>query len=79
MLQLAYAQLSHVSMFPGPLEEMNFWQARFEALGSLKAQLDTPHARSLIALLRTFCTDRNLLTSFQSHVEELSRVHSLLP
>lgn len=68
-----------VSMYPGPLAEMDFWQARFEALGILKAQLDTPHARSLVALLRTFCTDRSLLASFQSHVGELSRVHCFPP
>ena len=58
---------------------MRFWQARFEVLGSLKTQLDTPHARNVTALLRSFCTDRNLLSSFQSHFGELSRVQFLPP
>ena len=56
---------------------MGFWQARFEVLGSLQAQLDTPQARSIIALLRASSTDRNLLASFQSHFGELSRVSSI--
>jgi len=53
---------------------MGFWQARFEVLGSLQTQLDTQHARSLIAMLRSFSTDRSLLASFQSHFGEMSRV-----
>ena len=61
----------------GPLDEMSFWRARFEVLGSLQAQLDTPHARSITALLRASSTDRNLLASFQSHSGELSQVGSL--
>ncbi len=60
----------------GPLDEMSFWQARFEVLGSLQAQLDTPHARSITAALRASSADRNLLASFQSHSGELSRVGS---
>lgn len=58
----------------GALDEMGFWQARFEVLWSLQTQLDTPHARSIIAMLRMYSTDRNLLGSFQSHFGELSRV-----
>ena len=64
-------------MCPGPLDEMHFWQARFEVLGSLKTQLDTLHARNMVALLKTFCADRNLLISFQSQFGELSRVQRL--
>ena len=60
----------------GPLDEMSFWRARFEVLGSLQAQLDTPHARSITAALRALSTDRNLMASFQSHSGELSRVGS---
>lgn len=58
----------------GALDEMGFWQARFEVLGSLQTQLDMPHACSIIAMLRMYSTDRNLLGSFQSHFGELSRV-----
>ena len=60
----------------GPLDEMSFWQARFEVLGSLQAQLDMPAARSITAALRASSADRNLLASFQSHSGELSRVGS---
>lgn len=62
------------SLSAGALDEMGFWQARFEVLGSLQTQLDTSHARSIIAMLRMYSTDRNLLGSFKSHFGELSRV-----
>ena len=55
---------------------MGFWQARFEVLGSLQAQLDTPRARAITAALRAASTDRALLASFRSHSGELSRVSS---
>ena len=53
---------------------MDFWQARHEVLGGLYEPLDMPHARKIVLMLKSKCTDRNLLGSFQTQYTELIKV-----
>jgi len=64
-------------MCAGPLAELDFWQARHQALEGLYEPLNMPLARSIVLLLKTASSDKNLLASLHTQYSELVKVGDL--
>lgn len=58
----------------GPLSEIEFWRGRLGLFSSVFEQLNTPQGQKYLEVLRTGSTDRNLLTNFNAHYSELSKL-----